>query len=203
MLSFESQVRTRWHPVPVAWKFLSVCIASVLLFVFDALWVQCAALLLCCLLYLIGGGVRFFCEGFQRLKFLWVFILIILLWHAFSGTSEQGFVVVLRLVTLFALSNIMTMTSRLSDMLAMINRTLAPIRALGIRTRPLELAIALVVRFTPVLIKKGVLLVEAWRVRTVKRPGWRLIFPLSLVAIDDAEHIAEALKARGGTGKLK
>ena len=79
---------------------------------------------------------------------------------------------------------------------------LKPVRTWGVNTRPVEIAVALVVRFTPVLIGKGAALADAWRSRCVKRASWRLVFPLSLVAIDDAEHVAEALKARGGTLKI-
>lgn len=197
MLSFESEHKTPWHQVPVVWKFLAVCVATVFLFVFDAWYVQLTAMLVCCLLYSVGG-TRFLKIGVQRLTFLWPVLLMILVWHGLTGTTLQGLSIVLRLVAIVGLSNLMTMTSRLSELLDLIHGALKPVRALGIRTRPLEIAIALVVRFTPVLIKKGSALIDAWRTRAVKKPSWRIIFPLSLVAIDDAERVAEALKARGG-----
>ena len=31
-----------------------------------------------------------------------------------------------------------------------------------------------------------------------RRAGWRIVAPLALMALDDAEHVAEALRARGG-----
>jgi len=37
--------------------------------------------------------------------------------------------------------------------------------------------------------------------RSRRRPGWQLVLPLSLAALDDADHVAEALRARGGTLK--
>ncbi|PJE28084.1 ABC transporter permease, partial [Pseudooceanicola lipolyticus] len=42
------------------------------------------------------------------------------------------------------------------------------------------------------------LLAESWRARSPRRPGLRTILPLAALAIDDAEHVAEALRARGG-----
>jgi len=73
---------------------------------------------------------------------------------------------------------------------------------LGVNTRPIEIAVALVVRYTPVLIVKGGMLVEAWRARSTRKSNWRVVFPLCLVAVDDAERVAEALKARGGSLRL-
>jgi len=201
MLSFDSPVSTPWHRVPVSWKFLSVCVCSLLLFIFDSIAVQLFAMLACALLYTVGGAT-FFNTSVQRLKFLWPVLLIIVVWHGFSGTFILGIGIVLRLVTIVALSNLMTMTSRLSDLLALIEWALKPVRALGVNTRPVEIAVALVVRFTPVLIGKGSALADAWRTRSVKRASWRLVFPLSLVAIDDAENVAQALKARGGTLRI-
>ena len=76
-------------------------------------------------------------------------------------------------------------------------RLLAPLRRLGIRTGALELAMPLVIRATPALLDKGMNLRDAWRARTHRRPSWRIVLPFTLLAIDDAEHLAEALKARG------
>jgi len=201
MLCFESPVITHWHRVPVVWKFFSVCVCSVTLFLVDALVLQLAALFGCSLLYL-SAGLTFFYAGLKRLTFLWPIILIIIVWHALTGTAVQGLGMVLRLTSIIALSNLMTMTSRLSDLLALVQHAFKPLRKLGINTRPIEIAIALVVRYTPVLIAKGAMLVEAWRARSVKRSHWRVVFPLCLFAIDDAEHVAEALKARGGSLKV-
>lgn len=201
MLSFNSPIHTVWHTVPVVWKFLGVCLTSVFLFLFDSFSVQCIALLACCVLYLLGGNA-FLMAGVQRLKFLWPVLLVILVWHSVTGTAIQGAGMALRLITIVALSNLMTMTSRLCDLLALMHNALKPVRSLGVSTRPLEIAIALVVRFTPVLIEKGSILFDAWRLRTVKKMSWRILFPLSLVAMDDAEHVAESLKARGGIHSL-
>ena len=58
--------------------------------------------------------------------------------------------------------------------------------------------IFLMVRFIPVLQGRFAQLGLAWRARSRRRPGPRLIAPLSLSLLDDADHLAEALRARGG-----
>ena len=90
------------------------------------------------------------------------------------------------------------MTTRLSDMIAVIRLLLAPLRRVGLSTGALEIAIALVIRFVPVLAQKGGNLAEAWRARSPRRAGWRIVAPLALMALDDAEHVAESPRARGG-----
>ena len=49
----------------------------------------------------------------------------------------------------------------------------------------------------PELLGKAGHLIGAWRARTHRRPSWRIVMPFTLLAIDDAEHLAEALRARG------
>jgi len=67
-----------------------------------------------------------------------------------------------------------------------------------VKTRGIGVAMALVVRFTPVLAVKGRALSLAWRARSRRKVGWRILVPFAVLAIDDAEHVAEALRARGG-----
>jgi len=112
--------------------------------------------------------------------------------------AVAGLVIVLRMITAVGLANLVTMTTKLSDMMAVVRWLAAPLRRFGVRTRSLELAVALVVRFTPVLAAKGQMLSFAWRARSRKRAGWRIVMPFTVLAIDDAEHVAEALRARGG-----
>jgi len=126
MLCFDSPVVTHWHGVPVLWKFLSVCVCSVTLFLFDAIALQLAALLMCGFFYLCAG-MTFFIAGLKRLRFLWPIMLVILIWHGLTGTAVQGLGIVLRLTSIIALSNLMTMTSRLSDLLNLVQRAFKPV----------------------------------------------------------------------------
>jgi biotin transport system permease protein len=104
----------------------------------------------------------------------------------------------LRLVTAVALANLVTLTTRLDAMMAVVERAARPLERFGLSPRVLAVAIALVIRFTPVLLLRAGQLMEAWRARSPRRPGWRVVVPVTLAALDDAEHVAEALRARGG-----
>ena len=125
-------------------------------------------------------------------------VVIILGYHVVKGEAALGGIIVLRLISAIALANLVTMTTPLKEMLATVERGLARLSVPARLRRRLALSVALVIRFIPVLVQKGGTLLEAWKARSRRRPSWRLIIPLALMAIDDAEHVAEALRARGG-----
>ncbi len=196
MISLTSPVRTRAHDWPAGAKLLALCLATVGLFFVESLTLQaiaCAAVLMA---YLLPGRV-FFRAGMSRLFILWPFVAVVLLWHLLADDFRAGAVIILRMISVVALANLVTMTTRLTEMTDLMRRLLAPLRRLGIRTDAIELAMALVVRATPALLDKGQNLRDAWRARTHRRPSWRIVLPFMLLAVDDAEHLAEALRARG------
>ena len=197
MISLTSPVETRAHGWPAGAKLGALCAATLLLFgIVDLVWqiAFCAGMLL---LYALPGRA-FLKGGLGRLRMLWPFVALILLWHILTSDAEAGLVIVLRMVTAVGLANLVTMTTKLSDMMAVVRWLATPLRRFGVRTRSLELAVALVVRFTPVLAANGQMLSLAWRARSRRRAGWRIVMPFTVLAIDDAEHVAEALRARGG-----
>lgn len=197
MISLTSPVETRAHGWPAGAKLAGLCLATLVLFSFEALWFQILTLCGALLIYATPGR-QFFVTGMVRLKILWPFLVLILLWHVLTRDFENGAVIALRMISAVALANLVTMTTKLSDMVTVVTWLTTPLRKVGMRTRSLELAIAMVIRFIPVLVEKGHLLALSWRARSAKRLGWRTIIPFAVLALDDAEHVAEALRARGG-----
>ncbi|PVA10319.1 ABC transporter permease [Pelagivirga sediminicola] len=197
MISLTSPVETRAHRWPAGAKLAALCIATMALFALDSVAGQGAAFAVMLALYAAPGAV-FLRSGVARLRMLWPFLAVIVIWHLATATPAQGAVIALRLVTAVGLANLVTMTTRLSDMVDVVRWLAAPLRRVGLNTRALELGIALVIRFTPKLAAKGAALGQAWRARSSRRPGWRIVLPFTLIALDDAEHVADALKARGG-----
>ncbi|MGR3759899.1 CbiQ family ECF transporter T component [Roseobacteraceae bacterium NS-SX3] len=197
MISLTSPVETWAHPLPAGLKLAALSLATAGLFALQDPLVLAATLAGVLALY-ASGGRRFLASGLASLRVLWPFLAVIALWHGIEGSWAAGAAVALRLLAAVALANFVTMTTRLSDMTDVAALLLRPFRWLGLSTRALELSIALTVRFTPLLGQKGTLLAEAWRARSPRRPSWRIALPLTVQALDDADHVAEALKARGG-----
>lgn len=197
MISLTSPVETRAHRWPAGAKLGGLCLSTLALFFATRLAVLVPVAFLVLLLYALPGR-RFLAAGLGRVWVLWPFLAVIVAWAAIEGRAADGVAVALRMVSAVALANLVTMTTRLTDMIAAISWLCRPLRRFGLPTRALEIAIALVIRMTPVLIDKADGLRQAWRARSPRRPGWRIILPMTLLAIDDAEHVSEALKARGG-----
>ncbi len=197
MISLTSPVKTRAHGWPAGAKLAGLCAATLVLFSFEALWFQILILSGTLLIYATPGR-QFLQTGLSRLRILWPFLVLILLWHVVTADFENGAVIAMRMISAVALANLVTMTTKLSQMVDVVTWLTAPLRKVGLGTRSLELAIAMVIRFIPVLVEKGQMLALSWRARSARRLGWRTIIPFAVLAIDDAEHVAEALRARGG-----
>ncbi len=197
MISLTSPVKTRAHGWPAGAKLAALCVATLVLFAVQPLAPHLLFCLLMLALYALPGR-QFLRTGLGRLRVLWPFIVVVVVWHWVIGDAVAGLQIALRMITAVGLANLVTMTTRLSDMMGVVRVLCAPLRWFGIKTKAIELAIALVVRFTPVLVDKGQVLSQAWRARATKRVGWRIVLPFAVLAIDDAEHVAEALRARGG-----
>lgn len=197
MISLTSPVNTRAHGWPAGGKLLALCLASVALFAVRDVWVHLLAATGVLVLYALPGQV-FFKHGMRRLWPLWPFVAVILLWHIATGAAQDGMLICLRMLSAVGLANLVTMTTSLSQMMAVLRHLLRPFAWLGVNLRAIELAAAMVIRFTPVLALKGAALTMAWRARSRRRAGWRVIVPFMVLALDDADHVAEALRARGG-----
>jgi biotin transport system permease protein len=197
MISLTSPVKTRAHSWPAGAKLGALCIASIVLFAMPILAVQAAVAAVVLLVYALPGMV-FLRHGLRRLRPLWPFGVVLLAWHVWTGTPQEGAMVGLRMFNAVALANLVTMTTTLEAMMAVVHMLLSPFARFGLQLRPIELAAAMVIRFTPVLAQKGSALALAWRARAHRRAGWRVILPFMVLALDDADHVAEALRARGG-----
>jgi biotin transport system permease protein len=197
MLSLTLPHKTKAHDIRAGRKLLALAVISAVLFSVHSLWVLATLLAAVILTHLLlGNGVLRYALWMMRP--IAIFVAIILGFHIFTGDTIAGLVIVLRMLILVALANLVTMTTKLDDMIAVVEWLLTPLARLGVNTRVFGVATAMVIRFTPVLINKATALGESWRARSSKRAGWRIIMPLFLTAVDDAERVAEALKARGG-----
>lgn len=197
MISLTSPSRTRAQDWPAGVKVAALALATTGLFVVPGLSAQAVAFALALALYALPGQV-FLAHGLRQLRMLWPFALVLLVWHGLTGDLAQGLHLVLRITTSVALANLVTMTTTLGDLTDLLHRLFRPLRRIGLPTGLLEAAIPLVIRFTPALTAKGRLLLMAWRARSHRRANWRIVLPMTLLALDDADHLAEALRARGG-----
>lgn len=184
------------HRIPAAVKLVGLCVATFLLFpIGDPL--ALAVILAGSLSLYLFVGVRAFAK-LKALRMLAFFLLFILAFHVVAGTFASGVAAVLRLLALILLATLVSLTTRMDDMLDVLLVAAKPLDKIGISGRRLALAVAMVIRFTPVLIGLGSRLSEAYRARSGRNGGVRLTAPFALLAMKTADHVSEALTARGG-----
>lgn len=199
MLALTWPGETWLHRVPVGVKLLALC--AVTLVLFGLVSGAAMGLALAGVLALTASGGRgFLGRALWALWPLWPFLLLLGAYHLVTSDLATGAVIGMRILTAVAAANLVTMTSRLNDLIAVVERLARPLRWVGLPPRRLGLAIALVIRFLPVMLAHRAFLADAWAARSPRRAGWRIVVPLALAALDEADHVAEALRARGGAG---
>jgi biotin transport system permease protein len=199
MLTLTSPVETWAHPLPAGAKLAALALATTVLFSLTG--VLALALAFLATLGLVATGGKSFASAVLRLLWqLWPFVAVVAAWHLWIGEVAGGTVIILRLMTAVTLANVVTMTTRLSDMIAVFQWLARPLAVLGLSPRRLALAFALVIRFIPVMLGHLARITDAWSARSHRRPRWRVLVPATLAALDDADRAAEALRARGGAG---
>lgn len=197
MLTLTSPFETPLHRVAAGPKLLALAVLSIGMFSLQNPWLVLIAGVGLAATYL-AFGLGFARFGAAMLRPLWPFLAILWLWHVWTGDWAAGLMIGGKMLVAVGLANLVTMTTRLEDMIDCVERATAPLARFGMRPKVLAVAIALVIRFTPVLMDKASQLGQAWRARSARRVNWRIVLPISLMALDDAERVAEAIRARGG-----
>ncbi|MCA1306478.1 energy-coupling factor transporter transmembrane protein EcfT [Microbacterium esteraromaticum] len=145
-------------------------------------------------LYVVGGlGWRLLAESWWRLRWL-IIVLAGALW-IFVGLDEAvhnaG-----RVAALILLADLVTRTTRMGDLLDVLQRLLRPLRVFRLDPETAALAISLTIAMVPVL--EGFLnqVRDAQRARGV-RLGPRAALPLLVLTLRHADDVGDALAARG------
>ena len=195
MLTLTYPSKTWAHGLPAGGKLAALALATIALFALRepahlALAAFGAAGLVA------TGGREFARTSLRPLWMLWPFVAIVAAWHIWLR-DPTGAAIILRMITAVALANFVTMTTKLTDMIAVIEWLLRPFARI-IPAARIALAIALTIRFIPVMLLRAEELGAAWRARSHRPARWHILPALALSALDDAAHVAEALRARGG-----
>ncbi|WP_186415059.1 energy-coupling factor transporter transmembrane protein EcfT [Pannonibacter sp. P2PFMT1] len=184
------------HRLPAGVKLIGLAAASLMFFPVDSPVVLAAGG--CAVLAVYAALGRTALKQLSLLRPLLPLFAVLLALHWLSGSLMGGVIVLLRLLLLVMLANLVTMTTRMDDMLEAISPLFRPLAFFGVSPRRPALAVTLVLRFLPVLLALSAAQREAYQARTGKRSSWRLLAPFALQALAMADHVGEALVARGG-----
>ncbi|MCH8531523.1 MAG: energy-coupling factor transporter transmembrane protein EcfT [Saccharospirillum sp.] len=196
MISLYFPGHSRLHCLPAGIKLSGLAVISIGLYpIQNPLWLLPAVLLVILAYYSLGTG------GLARMLItkpllpLFVLIFAVQWW---TQNLASALVLLQRMLVLILLANLITLTTRMDAMMDAVLPLLSPLRWLGIRTERIAFAVALLVRFVPVLMAVMLNLLEAWKARGGGRAVWQLAIPMMINAIRLSDHVAEALAARGG-----
>jgi len=200
VISVYLQADSWAHRLPAGLKLLAIAVASLVLFRFTSVWLflGCLAAVLLCYASLGRAGLA----QLKLLRGLTFFLGVLLALHWISGTLSEGVIVLLRLVVMILAANFVSVTTRLDDMLAAVQPLFWPLELIGASPRKPALGVALVLRFAPYMLVVYGRLREAWQARTGSKNSWRLLAPFAIQSLAMSDHVAEALKARGGSEGL-
>ncbi|HYO86247.1 MAG TPA: energy-coupling factor transporter transmembrane component T [Dermatophilaceae bacterium] len=101
------------------------------------------------------------------------------------------------LVVTVAAASLVTLTTRVSEMLDALQRGLSPLQRAGVDTERIGLLFALAIRAIPVVAEALRLSREARSARGLERSPRALFTPFVLRSVRHAERVGEALAARG------
>lgn len=187
--------QTWLHRIGAGPKLLGLAVLSVLLgwtSEWPVLFVACILILGVYAFTIPAAGTRL--KLYRPLAPLLIGIAVL---QIFTSGWEMALATLLRLVAMMALADLITATTPMLAMMDALQPLFRLLRPLGLDERRLSLAVALMLRFIPVIMSEWGKREEAWRARTGRRPPLRLIAPFLADVLRLADHAAEALTARG------
>ncbi|QMU98315.1 energy-coupling factor transporter transmembrane protein EcfT [Microbacterium esteraromaticum] len=145
------------------------------------------------LLLVAGLGWRGVAAAWWRLRWLilllggalWVFVDV--------GTAVQS---TARVIALILLAESVTRSTRMGDLLDVLERAMRPLRRFGVDPASVALTVSLTIAMVPVLAGFLAQVRDAQRARGV-RLGARAVLPLLVLTLRHADDVGDALAARG------
>jgi biotin transport system permease protein len=188
------------HRAPAGAKLLALAGLSVLVFAVPTLPVVVGALVgvigLGVLVARLPAGVL----GRQARAVLWWLVALFVL-HSLVTDVLTGTLTVVRLLALVLAAAVVTATTRVTAMVAVIERVCRPLQWVGVRPARIGLVIAMALRFIPLISERADRIREAQAARGGSVRGLRgltaTVVPLLVQVLQLAHTVSEALDARG------
>jgi biotin transport system permease protein len=188
------------HRTPAGWKLLGLAGLSVLVFAVPTLPVVTGALAAVLVVGLVVARLPSAVLVRQARTVLWWLIAILAL-HALLTDVLTGTLTALRLLTLVLAAAVVTATTRVTEMVAVVERVCRPLQWVGVRPARIGLVIAMALRFIPLISERAQRIREAQAARGGSVRGLRglttMVVPLLVQVLQLAHTVSEALDARG------
>ncbi len=188
------------HRTPAGAKLLALAGLGVLVFAVPTLSVAGGALAGVLLVGLLAARLPAALLARQA-RAVAVWVVAILAVHALVTDVLTGLETALRLLALVLAAAVVTATTRVTAMVAVVERVCAPLRFVGVRPARIGLVIAMSMRFIPLIAERADRIREAQAARGGSVRGLRglttTVVPLLVQVLQLAHTVSEALDARG------
>ena len=201
MFTSVSPHSTKLDKVSVQKKIVLSCFAAAILFFIKNPLLMFSIFLVLLLIYFLVGGLKFLGSGLYHLKITIPFVFILAIWHLYIDNLDNGVTLIFRLFSAFLIANLFLLTSKIHDIILAIQKYSFYLTIFRINPHAVSITIGLFIRSIPILNQRAENLMLAQSARSTKRSFWRISVPLALSILDDADHVSEALRARGGIKK--
>ena len=183
------------HRVSAGTKLLILFAASVTLFAVSGIAVHAMELLVIAGLFRTAGLP--WRDTLHQLRPALLFLVPIFVFHVFVTDWMLGLETVLRIVVLLLLAVLVTLTTRLSDMIEVVERAARPLRHVGVNPSKVGMMLSMVIRFIPLMVRQAQEILEAQRARGLDRNAIALLVPLLIKTLKMADDLSDAIDARG------
>jgi biotin transport system permease protein len=186
---------TSWlHRVPAGLKLVALLVFSTVLVATRS---PIAVTVAACLVLAGYLGARLLRHLPGQLRPLRWFVVALVPFQWWVGGWRAAVVVVGTLLVAVAAASLVTLTTRVSDMMEALVRGLGPLRRVGLDPERVALVLSLTLRAIPVLAGALDEAREARRARGLERSTRALVTPLVVRTIRHADRVGDALAARG------
>lgn len=182
------------HRAAPGTKLLALLLLGSLIFFVDNAIALAAALAAVLVVYRVAGLP--WIAAWQQLRpALFLLVILFALQWAYSGPLA-GAVVIARFAILILFAALVSLTTRVSDMLDTVMVAARPLAYLGISPTKVGLTVALAIRFIPVIAEQFAEVREAQRARGLERSYRAIAIPLIVRTLKMATEIGDAIEAR-------
>jgi biotin transport system permease protein len=183
------------HRVPAGWKLLAMLLAIIGVVLLSAPWqLGVAALVVAAGFAMARIPVRSVWAQLWPMR--WLLLLVGVFQVIFAG-PERAVMVCGTLLLTVAIAALVTLTTRVTEMLDVCQRLLGPLRRVGVDPDRAGLVLALTIRCVPLMVDIVGAVSEARKARGAGFSLRALVVPSVVRALRRADAIGDALTARG------
>lgn len=183
------------HRVPAGAKLGALAVAALALTIFPQGPVSIGVSLVLVLALYPIGGVPLTAAAAELWRLRGILLVLAIALTVFVS-PVVAWVSTGRVTALLLLAALLTSTTRMSDLLAVLQRLLRPLRRFGVDPGAVSLAISLALTMVPVVTGFAQRVRDAERARGV-RLGVRGVVPLLVLTLRHADQVGDAIAARG------